>query len=168
MIKNYQRLLIGIFVIGACVAVIVFFFKRDFGSNTSTEALQESIQTAVLANRDQSARIDRGIYVLDRKSYETGLKNSLIKTKGAGFSDLKESNIMFTYLIDSKGPTLNSKIVGKDGRPKANDYTDPNSDYIAIKGARVLVDANQNGRYTDVEDYVATVIVDTKTGDGTY
>lgn len=166
MLQTYQKLIIGIMTIFAVILGFWYFFLRDLTENQSVEGLQEALQTAVLANRDQSARIDRGIFVLDKQTFEEGFKSTLLHSKDLGFTNLKAKNIQFTYLIDPEGKTLNSKIKNKNGTTITNDYTNPKSKYIAIKGVRVLIDANNNGVFTDKDDFVATVIVDTKTGDG--
>lgn len=160
MLKQYQKLMVSIVLILITIIGLFYWIAADFGENSTTEGLQESLQTAVTANRDQSARAEKGLYLLDRQGYEKGFLSTLGSQQGMSV-DLKKENIMFTYLIDPKGSTLNDKVVKLDGTKVTNDYTKVTSRYIAIKGARVLIDANKNGVFTDAEDFVATVLVDT-------
>lgn len=144
------------------LTIVAFFYWiiADFGENTTTEGLQESIQTAVVANRDQSARVENGLYLLDRQGYEKGFKATLAASRGANIKDITDSQILFTYLMDPNGSKLNDIVYNYNGSKVANDYTKATSKFIAIKGARVLIDTNNNGSFTDKEDYVATVLID--------
>lgn len=167
MYANYTKMIGAIVALLAGLGLVVVLLFNESTDNQSTKALQETIQTTASANRDDSSRVMRGVFVLDRKPFESSFVSTLANSRGLGFRKITKSNIKFTYLVDkSNGKDLNGKLVDKNGNKVANDYTKPTADYVAVKGVRVLIDDDKNGSYTDKADYVATVYIDARSGDG--
>lgn len=167
MHAQYTRLMLILAGIFAAIGLVWLLNYQETSDNQSTKALQETLQTSVSANRDDSSRVVRGVYVLDRKPFESSFESALATSRGLGFKDLKKGSIKYTYLLDkSAADLMNNKLVDKNGNKLGNDYAKASSPYIAVKGVRVLIDNNNNGTFTDKDDYVATIYVDSRSGDG--
>ena len=163
MIKRYAE------IIGAFVAVIgiifflMFFSGKDNQDQQATQSLQENIQSSVVVARLQSARVSRGTYLLDRDLFEKTVTSGLKFTKGGGLNSLKDKNVKFAYLIDTtNGEKVSDLASDSKGVKKTVDFTDPKGKYIAVKGVRVLIDANNDGIYTSEKDLIATLALDAR------
>lgn len=163
MIKRYAE------IIGAFVAIIgiifflMFFSGKDNQDQQATQSLQENIQSSVVVARLQSARVSRGTYLLDRELFENTVTSGLKFTKGGGLKSLKDKNVKFAYLIDTtNGKKVSDLASDSKGVKKTVDFTDPKGKYIAVKGVRVLIDANNDGIYTSEKDLIATLALDAR------
>lgn len=126
-----------------------------------TMSIQQNLRSAVEENRANGARVKRQTYIINRKNFEQDFIDHLKDTKGSSYKNLNGKHVKFAYLTDSDASSLNGKYVNKNLSKENNDFTNPNADYVAIKGVRVLIDGNGNGSYTDKQDLTATLAVST-------
>lgn len=166
MIRKYIEIIGGVIAIIAIGIFLVWFTGRDNQDQQATHSIQENVQSAVEASRMQASRVKRGTYIIDRKNFENNVRNGLATTSGGGLQNLKNKNVKFAYLIDSSASELNNKVTDNKGEKKLQDLTDYSSQYIAIKGVRVLIDKNNDGNYTGKQDIVATLAVDARDSGG--
>lgn len=166
MIRKYIEIIGGVAVVIAIGIFLVWFTGRDNQDQQATHSIQENVQSAVEASRMQASRVKRGTYIIDRQNFENNIRTGLATTSGGGLSTLKDKNVKFAYLIDSSATDLNDKVTNNKGEKKTQDLTNPSSQYIAIKGVRVLIDKNNDGIFTGKQDIVATLAVDARDSGG--
>lgn len=154
--------------IGAVVAILAigialfWFSSKDNQDQQGTQSIQENLQASVESNRMQASRTKRGVYIIDRVNFEKDVKNGLASTKGAGLTNLEDKDVKFAYLIDSSAKDLNDKMTDNKGVKISADLTDEKSKYVAVKGVRVLVDANGDGDFTSNKDVIGTLALDVR------
>lgn len=110
-----------IFNIGITVILITFFGgllfyygRTNVQVDTIQENLTETLRVSVINNRDDSARVRRGIFILDRGSFETSFQDLFEKNTHI---EIEDSAYTFEYLEDTA-----------------------NSDLAAIKAVRATID----------------------------
>lgn len=166
MIKSNIKTIAAIVIIFILGMTAVWWATSDNKDAQGTQSIQENLQASATANRLQSARVKRGVYLLDRKAFEEDVIEGLKTTKGMGFDKLQSDNqVKFAYLLDSSASDVNGKFTDNKGNKVTEDVTKETSPYIAIKGVRVLIDANNDGNFTSEEDTIATLALDVRSSD---
>lgn len=91
--------------------VMMFVFKNGFGNykqDTTINAMTETIRSTAISNRDDSARVVKGQFRIDKTSFERNFKTAIDKNKNI---KLASPTYKFDYLDDGNGGVKAIKVV---------------------------------------------------------
>lgn len=109
---------------------LVLFGSRYYKNQTIVLAMQDSMKTSAYSNIDYSARVERKLFKLDKKQFESDLKESI--KENSGLKDIS-SNINFKYTDeDINGYTGTKEIIV--------DFTQDKRQYVAT----IVVDKSKD------------------------
>lgn len=114
--KDSPKILMFI-VIGFFMAM--FILKSGFGNykqDTTVNAMTETIRSTAISSRDDSARVKKGQFRIDKSNFERDFKSAIDKNKNI---KLANPTYTFDYLDDGQGGVKAIKVVVKsDGNRK--------------------------------------------------
>ena len=63
--------MMGILMFGWLFVVLIFYYGNNQYSQDSTiKTMQETIKATAISNRDDSARVTKGVFILNKESFE--------------------------------------------------------------------------------------------------
>lgn len=75
----------------------IYFILKNFHTDTQVLTLVDTVQVSAIKNRDDSARIHEGVFLLNKEPFEADVSNTIQKNPAFKGRDLK---IDFDYLKD--------------------------------------------------------------------
>lgn len=136
MIRDTANIIFVALIVVFMGVVLLFYGKEGVTVDSNQAGMTELLRTTVINNRDDSARAERGVYILDVVSFEEDFESLFIDSRNLNSTD--NVDFTFDYLADKDSPiedTASSK---------------------SIKAVRVSVLVN------DEVEYNATSIIDVK------
>lgn len=114
---------LGLVILG-CITLMGILVSQLFGLRESltTNNLEDAIQSSLYAARDDSARIERGTFVVDKDKFEKNMGTHKLYTRKNGVR--KAANYKFSYLSDD------DTEIKDEGR------------FLPVKAVRVKTDAD--------------------------
>lgn len=113
-VNNITMIVVGL----ALIFMIVVFGIYALLNNNNTETLEDSVRSALVANRDDSARVNsKSLYALDINNFEEQVKNTRLQELKSHHLGKSGAQYKFYYLLQN-GDTYNTvdyKTKGKAG-----------------------------------------------------
>ena len=103
-VNNITMIVVGL----ALIFMIVVFGIYAFLNNNNTETLEDSVRSALVANRDDSARVNsKSLYALDINNFEEQVKNTRLQELKSHHLGKSGAQYKFYYLLQN-GDTYNT------------------------------------------------------------
>lgn len=103
-VNNITMLVVGL----ALIFMIVVFGIYALLNNNNTETLEDSVRSALVANRDDSARVNsKSLYALDINNFEEQVKNTRLQELKSHHLGKSGAQYKFYYLLQN-GDTYNT------------------------------------------------------------
>lgn len=134
-VNNITMIVVGL----ALIFMIVVFGIYALLNNNNTETLEDSVRSALVANRDDSARVNsKSLYALDINNFEEQVKNTRLQELKSHHLGKSGAQYKFYYLLQN-GDTYNT--VDYKTKGEAGLSTDKPT---LIKGVTVDVSVSAN------------------------
>lgn len=113
MLRDMPKLILVMFVGFFMVLLIAYYSINGYEQDSSVKSMQETLRTTAIANRDDSARVERGRFILIKDQFEKDFKQKFNKGKNLNALTTKYD---FDYLTDGKDgiKAIKVKVVSKD------------------------------------------------------
>lgn len=123
--------------------MMVLFGLSVFTQNNAQITANEAVQTALMASRNDDARMTRGVFAIDREKFKQNLANSNVATwrgrlynqhsdgKNSGMDKMTKQNVLIKVLFIPDTSLEASKFNNNDNKENKND--------MAIKAVKVIV-----------------------------
>lgn len=113
MLRDMPKLILVMFVGFFMVLLIAYYSLNGYEQDSSVKSMQETLRTTAIANRDDSARVERGRFILIKDQFEKDFKQKFNKGKNLNALTTKYD---FDYLTDGKDgiKAIKVKVVSKD------------------------------------------------------
>lgn len=113
MLRDMPKLILVMFVGFFMVLLIAYYSIYGYEQDSSVKSMQETLRTTAIANRDDSARVERGRFILIKDQFEKDFKQKFNKGKNLNALTTKYD---FDYLTDGKDgiKAIKVKVVSKD------------------------------------------------------
>lgn len=103
-VNNITMIVVGL----ALIFMIVVFGIYALLNNNNTETLEDSVRSALVANRDDSARVNsKSLYALDINNFEEQVKNTRLQELKSHHLGKSGAQYKFYYLLQN-GDTYNT------------------------------------------------------------
>jgi hypothetical protein len=102
MLKDLPKILILIAISSVLMLTIFHFATRGFHQDSIVQTLSETLRSTAIANRDDSARVNRGQFRLQTENFETEFIHNF-KTNSNVVFEASEAEFIFDYLHDGEG-----------------------------------------------------------------
>lgn len=103
-VNNITMIVVGL----ALIFMIVVFGIYALLNNNNTETLEDSVRSALVANRDDSARVNsKSLYALDINNFEEQVKNTRLQELKSHHLGKNGAQYKFYYLLQN-GDTYNT------------------------------------------------------------
>lgn len=134
-VNNITMIVVGL----ALIFMIVVFGIYALLNNNNTETLEDSVRSALVANRDDSARVNsKSLYALDINNFEEQVKNTRLQELKSHHLGKSGAQYKFYYLLQN-GDTYNTV----DYKTKGEAGLSTNKPTL-IKGVTVDVSVSAN------------------------
>lgn len=130
---------------GVCAIILAVWGMFSLRDNLKTNTLQSAVKTSLYAARDDSARVGRGTFIINKDEFKKDLAKT--KLKEAGNKTVDESSFNIQYLPDKESKI--DKVTGN---------------FEAIKAVRVKADLKTGGvksKRANADTHVATYVIQT-------
>lgn len=98
MIRDTANIVLTGLVVAVMVGLLVFYGRTNLDVDSNQVGMTEMIRTTVINNRDDSARVQRGTFILDKDNFETDFKE--LFARGRNLSSSDDVDYDFEYLKD--------------------------------------------------------------------
>ena len=99
LLRDMPKLILLMFVGFFLILFISYYSVKGYIQDSSVKSMQETLRTTAIANRDDSARIERGRFILMKDSFEQDFKEKFNRGKNLNNPTTKYD---FEYLTDGK------------------------------------------------------------------
>lgn len=160
-IQTFLTWIIGIILI---ITMLVFGMSA-FSVNTKQMEMNNAVQLMITNSRDNDARVARGLYVINRPTFERYLAQSNFKNwyNQKGTSDV---HLSYKFYVDEDDPNVKAFArVQPSARPVNGSYAKTTS--VPVKAVKVAVIGKRNGKDTilNVVNYTINGQVNTRKDD---
>lgn len=95
------------------VALIFHYGSNQYSQDSTVKTMQETIRVTAISNRDDSARINKGSFVLNKEDFE---KDFIQKYKSGKNVNVEPTDFKFDYLDNPNGGIKAIKVKVVSGR----------------------------------------------------
>ncbi|MDZ5560758.1 MULTISPECIES: hypothetical protein [Bacillota] len=99
MLRDMPKLILIMFVAFFLILFISYYSLNGYTQDSSVKSIQETLRTTAIANRDDSARVESGRFILIKNQFERDFKSKFNKSKNL---NVLTTNYDFDYLTDGK------------------------------------------------------------------
>ena len=94
------------------VLMIVYYGQNQYKQDSTIQTLQENLRTTAITNRDDSSRVTKGTFYIDRGQFEQDFKEKYARIKN---TQSEASDYNFEYLENPIGGIKAIKVKVKIG-----------------------------------------------------
>lgn len=99
---------------GLFLVVFIFYYSsQNYINNTNVKSMQDALRTTALSNRDDSARVNRGTFILKKGNFQKDFKKVFDENHS-----LTNPKYTFDYLDDGNGGIKAIKVKVSDDNNK--------------------------------------------------
>lgn len=106
--------MMGILFFGWFFIVLIFYYgSNQYSQDSTIKTMQETIKVTAISNRDDSARITRGTFLLNKESFE---RDFILKYQSIKNVKAESESFDFDYLDNPEGgiKAIKVKVISND------------------------------------------------------
>lgn len=113
MLRDWPKMILLTFT-GLFLVVFIFYYSsQNYINNTNVKSIQDALRTTALSNRDDSARVNRGTFILKKENFQKDFKKVFDENHS-----LTNPKYTFDYLDDGNGGIKAIKVKVSDDNNK--------------------------------------------------
>lgn len=114
MLRDFPKIIMMMFIGFFLMLLIAIYSINNYKQDSSVNAVNETLKATALQNRDDSARVNRGQFRLNRADFEKDFKERLSLNRSLVVKST--TKYYFDYLDDNKGGIKAIKVkIANDG-----------------------------------------------------
>ncbi|EPY6472533.1 hypothetical protein ACWO4B_003230 [Clostridium sporogenes] len=112
MLRDIPKIAVIMFVGMFLILIVTHYAINGYTQDSTVKGITETLRTTAIANRDNSARVQRGQFKLNKSKFES----DFIKKFSPSKNIKQEDSFSFDYLDDDKGGIKAIKVKVKSGK----------------------------------------------------
>lgn len=112
MLRDFPKIMLLMLMGTLVVLMIVYYGQNQYKQDSTIQTLQETLRTTAITNRDDSSRVTKGTFYIDRGQFEQDFKEKYARIKN---TQSEASDYNFEYLENPIGGIKAIKVKVKIG-----------------------------------------------------
>lgn len=115
MLRDMPRIIALMFISFFLVIMIAYYSKSNYTEDSSVKSMQDTLRVTAINNRDDSVRVTKGSFLLQKENFEKDFKKEFNESKNL---NNETTDYKFSYLDDGKGGIKAIKVKVISGEKK--------------------------------------------------